>query len=125
MATFTMPAATGGGTIPHPDAVAALPIGGVINAVVGTAKTVLVAPKGATFLVLQSDSGDFRVRQGDHSGGTGSLDSAMPAAAIPAASVSDGSAGFRIASGTKLVLPAATVTVVGYASGSALSYYFL
>ena len=125
MATMTMPAASGGAVIPPSDIVAAMPIGGAINAIVGTTSTVISAPKGATFLVLQADSGDFRVRQGDHSGGAGSIDSTMPAAAIPTVSVSDGTAGFRIASGTKVILPAATITAKGYASGSALSYYFI
>ena len=91
-----------------------------IKAVVGTTATALTRPSGARMLVLQADVNGWRVRLGDfHTSG-------MPSVEFPAASVTDGSAGWYIAAGRTLTLPAAgVVTVKGYAGSSVLSYYWV
>lgn len=122
MALLTLPGATGGAYVPPPEFVAAVPLGGYINSVVGSTATVLTKPSGAMYLVMAADQNDFRVRVGDHSA-TG--DNIMPALAQPAASISDGTSGWHIPAGTGLTLPAATVTVKGYGSPSVLTYYWV
>lgn len=97
-----------------------LPLATNINAVVGTTPTVLSPPGGTfpRFLVLVADKGGFRVRRGSVAG-------AMPATEFPAASVTNNLAGLYIPVGVSRILPAAQVTVVGYAADSALTYYWL
>jgi hypothetical protein len=103
--------------------IGAVAVADLVYAVVGTTKTKLVRPTGATILVMMCESGTFRARIGDHSG-TG--DATMPAAATPTASDTTGVSGIKIPSGSSVVIPSPSViTVVGYSNTDALTYYWL
>ena len=115
-----------GQRIISPEEAGAVALAPAVNSVVGTAVTVLAAPSNVRFLVLKADNLGFRLRLGDHTGGAGSDDSVMPATEQPAASITDGTGGWYLAPGEKLVIPAPSkITAKGFAAGSVLSYYWV
>lgn len=97
----------------------AVAISNEVNVVYGQTATLLTKPAYATMLVLHPVKGDWNIRVGNVTG-------AMPAAFLPGAAVSDGTAGYPIKEGTRLTMPApATLSVKGYAADSALTYYYV
>lgn len=110
-----------GGRRISPEAAGAVALSDTIKAVVGTTAVAITKPVGDfKLLCLQAAKGDWAIRLGDfHTSG-------MPAAAVPSVAVTDGTGGWRIPEGRELVIPCTgTVTVKGYASDSALSYFWL
>lgn len=95
---------------------ALLPLPEEVNHVVGTTVTTLTAPAGATTLTMICEVNNFRIKAGTH----GSLSSGAPGA-----TVSTGTGSVKLVADQKLVIPApTTITVVGTAAGSILTYYW-
>lgn len=97
----------------------ALPtIGKEINHYVGNTATMYEKPEGATSLYLHAESGNFRFQLGD-------TESTLLFAS-PAAEVDDGTGSMLIPEGALWTVAAPRmVTVVGDASGSVLTYWWL
>jgi hypothetical protein len=96
-----------------------VPLDAEVNHVVGTTATTLTRPANAKFLVLAADKNAFRLRKG--------AGASMPAQALPAASVTDGTGALYLPEGKTVTLPVfdtTAVTVKGYDAGSVLTYYW-
>src|SRR5690606_1945008 len=101
----------------------AIPLPEEINHVVGATVTLLERPDSSGSgpprqLVMIAESGNFRVKPGDHT------DPAL-AATAPGASVTDGTGSLKIAEGLSLVIPSLTsITVIGDDAGAILTYFW-
>lgn len=98
----------------------AVAVANTVDCCYGVEATLLTAPATAKHLVLIAQRGGFTLRLGDR------VAAGMPAAFLPSADITNGTAGVPIPEGQTLVIPAPTLcTVKGYAADSALIYYFI
>lgn len=102
-----------------PEDLGAVALSSDIQHVVGAADALLNRPTSMSVLVMEVESGSFRVQLGSEA--SSSMDSAAPAA-----SVTDGSGSHKLVTGRTYVFSApVSLMVVGSGSTAVLTYWWL